>query len=98
MAAWASEARHQPGPGRIAARDPNDWYCAAGAWAACAMVSLLTTITSGFPLTTSRAISAKALGPALAGIPLDAQVLSLDISQPAQLLEKRLIEADFQCR
>ena len=32
----------------------------------------------------------KALGPPLAGIPLDGEVLSLDIAQPAQLLPKRL--------
>jgi hypothetical protein len=29
----------------------------------------------------------------LAGIPLDGEVLSLDIPQPAQLFEKRLVEA-----
>ena len=34
------------------------------------------------------------LGPALAGIPLDCEILSLDIAQPDQLREKRPIEAD----
>ena len=38
----------------------------------------------------------KAVGPSLAGIPLDDQVSSLDITQTAQLLEKRLIEATKQ--
>jgi hypothetical protein len=38
----------------------------------------------------------KAVGPSLAGIPLDDQVPSLDIAQPTQLLEKRLIEATKQ--
>jgi hypothetical protein len=33
-----------------------------------------------------------ALGPALGGIPLHGEVLSLDITQPAQLLENRLVE------
>jgi hypothetical protein len=31
-----------------------------------------------------------ALGPALTRIPLDGEILSLDVAQPAQLLEKRL--------
>ena len=34
------------------------------------------------------------LGPPLAGIPLDNQVLSLDTAQPPQFLEKRSISAD----
>jgi hypothetical protein len=34
-----------------------------------------------------------ALGPPLAGIPLDHKVLSLDIAQSAQLFEERLVEA-----
>jgi hypothetical protein len=34
-----------------------------------------------------------ALGPSLAGIPLDGEVLSLDIARPAQLLEERSPEA-----
>src|ERR1700758_5009793 len=54
-----------------------------------ARASLLATITSGLRSTTSRARSAIALGPALARISLDCEVLSLDIARPAQLLKKR---------
>jgi len=35
----------------------------------------------------------KGLGPSLSGIPIDCEVLSLDIAQSPQLFEKRLVEA-----
>jgi hypothetical protein len=35
----------------------------------------------------------KAAWPPLSGIPLDDQVSSLDIAQPTQLFEKRLVKA-----
>jgi hypothetical protein len=44
-------------------------------------------------MATRTGLSAYILGPPLAGTALDGEVLSLDIAQPTQLLEKRLPEA-----
>jgi hypothetical protein len=85
------QARHDSGLDR-ADPYPLDGYCAGG----CAGGQRNRVANGNDHLRVAAGDLAseigKALGPTLAGIPLYDQVLSLDIAQPAQLFEKRLVE------
>ena len=91
--AGARQAGNEPNPDCINP-DPNDRYCAGGR---------ADRQRDGIGLGNDYVRAAtddlaseigKALGPPLAGIPLDCKILSLDIAQPAQLSEKTLVEAE----
>jgi hypothetical protein len=93
IAARARQARRQSGLHWIIAADPNN-RCCAGRGAGRPRDSGATRDDHlGLPADDRASEIGIALGSPFAGIPLDREVLALDIAQPAQLLEKRQPQA-----
>ena len=95
MVSRVRQARHQSGRDRVDPY-PDDRYgsvgCAGGECHGVGAGNDQVRLATG---DLAREIG-EALGPSLAGIPLDDQVLSFDITQSAQLFEKRLIKVPEQ--